>query len=171
MPCAVADGRARHIHRRVARTDHHHPVAQVVHIGVLQIVDGKMYMAEAFPFDVQRVGPPDAGADKDGLEPVPEQIVDLQRLPHIGVGADLDVLQAQVAVFKVVQHTLRQPEFRDAVAQHAADLVVAFKDRHIIAIAGQNDRDGQPGRAGTDDGHPLAVGLCRAFGHLGGIGG
>ena len=61
-------------------------------------------------------------------------------LAHVGVGADFDVLQAQVAGTEVVQHTFGQTELRDAVAQHAADLIVAFKNGHIVAVAGQDDR-------------------------------
>ena len=44
-----------------------------------------------------------------------------------------------MAVFKVIQNTFGQAEFRDAVPQHAADFIVAFKNGHIIAIARQND--------------------------------
>ena len=171
MAAAVAYGGTRHIHGRVARADDDDAVPQMVHIGVLQVVDGVMHMAKALALDFQRVGTPHAGADEDGLVAVPEQVVHLEGLAHIGVGTHLDVLEAQMAVLEIVQHRLGQAEFRDAVAQHAADLVVALKDGHIVAVAGQNDRDGQTGRAGTDDGHPLAVRLCRAVGHLAGIGG
>ena len=41
---------------------------------------------------MQRVGPPDAGADEDGLVAVAEQILNFQGLAHVGVGADLDAL-------------------------------------------------------------------------------
>ena len=92
MPRAVADGGARHVHGRVARADDDDPIAQVVDIGVLQIVDGVVHVAEALALDVQRVGPPDAGADEDGLVAVAEQILNFQRLAHVGVGADLDAL-------------------------------------------------------------------------------
>ena len=92
MPRAVADGGARHVHGRVARADNNGPFTQVVDIGVLQVVDGVVYVAQALALDVQRVGPPDAGADKDGLIAVAEQVLDFQRLAHVGVGADLDAL-------------------------------------------------------------------------------
>ncbi len=78
----------------------------MVDIRVLQVVDGIMYVAQALALDVQRVGTPYAGADEDRLVAIAEQILDLKGLAHIGVGADLDVLQAQMAVFKVVQHRL-----------------------------------------------------------------
>ena len=92
MPRAVADGGARHVHGRVACADDDDPIAQVVDIGVLQIVDGVVHVAEALALDVQRVGPPDAGADEDSLVAVAEQILNFQRLAHVGVGADLDAL-------------------------------------------------------------------------------
>lgn len=76
-----------------------------------------------------------------------------------------------MAVFKVIQNTFGQAEFRDAVPQHAADFIVAFKNGHIIAIARQNDRNGQARRAGADDGRLFAVGGHRAVIHLAGIGG
>ena len=171
MPCAVADGRAGHIHRRVARADNDYTVAQMVDIGVLQIVDGVVHVAKAFALDVQRVGPPYAGADEDCLVAVAEQILDLERLAHIGVGAHLDALQAQMTVLKIVQHRLWQAEFRDAVAQHAADFIMAFKNRDIVAIAGQNDGNRQTRRAGADNRGLFAVGRSRALHHLAGVGG
>ena len=171
MPRAVADGGSRHVHGRVARADDNGPLTQVVDVGVLQVVDGVVYIAQALALDVQRVGPPDAGADKDGLVAVAEQVLDFQRLAHVGVGADLDALQAQVAVLEVIQHRFRQTKLRDAVAQHAANFIVALKDRNIVAIACQDDRNGQARRAGTDDGGLFAVGGRRALGHLAGVGG
>ena len=49
MPRAVADGGARHVHGRVARADDDDPIAQVVDIGVLQIVDGVVHVAKLSP--------------------------------------------------------------------------------------------------------------------------
>ena len=115
----------------------------MVDVRVLQVVDGIVYVAQALALDVQRVGTPYAGADEDRLVPIAEEVLQPQGLAHVGVGADFDVLQAQVAVLEVVQHTFGQTELRDAVAQHAADLIVAFKNGHIVAVAGQDDRDGQ----------------------------
>ena len=63
-----------------------------------------------------------------------------------------------MAVLEIVQHGLGQAELRDAVAQHAADLIVALKDRDVVAVARQDDRNGQARRAGADDGGLFAVG-------------
>ena len=171
MAGAVAQGGAADVHGRVARADHHQPAAQVVDVGVLQIIDGEVHVAQALPFDVQGIGPPHAGADEDRLVAVAEKVLDAQRLAHVGVGADLDVLQAQVPVLEIVQHRLGQPEFGDAVAQHAADLVVTLEDGHVVAVAGQDDGDGQARGARADDGGLFAVGFGGAFGHLAGVGG
>ena len=89
MAGAVADGGARHVHGRVARADDDHMAAQVVDVGVLQVVDGKMHVAQAFALDVQRVGVPDAGADEHRLVAVAEQVLQRDGLADVGVGAHL----------------------------------------------------------------------------------
>ena len=76
-----------------------------------------------------------------------------------------------MAVLEIVQHGLGQAELRDAVAQHAADLIVALKDRDVVAVTCQNDRNGQARRAGADDGGLFAVGRRGTLGHLAGVGG
>ena len=65
MAHAMADGGTRHIHGRVARADDNNPVAQVVNIRVLQVIDGEVDIAVAFTLDVQGVGPPHTSADED----------------------------------------------------------------------------------------------------------
>ena len=119
---------------------------------------------------MQSVGLPDAGADEDGLVAVPEQIVDADGPADGGVGPHLDVLQPQMAVFKIVQNAFGQPELGDSVPQNPADLVLALKDGHLIPLAGEDHRDGEPRRAGADDGHPHAVGGGGTLDHFGGIG-
>jgi hypothetical protein len=52
-------------------------------------------------------------------------------------------------------------EVGDAVAEQAADLVVAFVDGHGVAGAGQLLRGGQPGRSGADHRDPPAGQRCR----------
>ena len=65
MAHAMADGGTRHIHGRVARADDNNPIAQVVNIRVLQVIDGEVDIAVAFTLDVQGVGPPHTSADED----------------------------------------------------------------------------------------------------------
>ena len=44
-----------------------------------------------------------------------------------------------MAVLEIVQHGLRQAEIRNTVAQHAANLILAFKNGHLIAVPRQDD--------------------------------
>ena len=104
MPHSLAQGGAGHVHGGVAGANDDHPLAQMVAVGVVEVVDAEMHMAQSLAFDVQSVGLPDAGADEDGLVAVPEQIVDADGPADGGVGPHLDVLQTQVAVFKIVQN-------------------------------------------------------------------
>ena len=53
-----------------------------------------------------------------------------------------------------LEHALGQAELGDAVAQHAAGLVVGVVDRHFVAGLRQEPGAAQAGRAGADDGHP-----------------
>ena len=48
---------------------------------------------------------------------------------------------------------------------------MALKDRDVVAVACQNDRNGQARRAGADDGSLFAVGRRGTLGHLAGVGG
>ena len=157
LPHPLADGGAGHVHGRIARPDHYQAAAQIVHVRVDQIVDGKVHVAQALAGDAQLFGPPYAGADKDGLVAVPLQVVHRQRPADHRVGPDLDAQLHQLGLVPV-QHALGQTEFRDAVPQHTADLVPAFKQGHVVALLGQQHRDGDARRAGADDGHPLALG-------------
>ena len=76
-----------------------------------------------------------------------------------------------MAVFEVIQHRFWKAEFWDPVAENAADPVLSLKDGYIVAIPGQDHRDGQTGGAGANDSCPHAVGGSGALGHLIGVGG
>ena len=69
-------------------------------------------------------------------------------------------------MLKVVNHRLGQAEIRNAIAQHAADLVLAFKDGHLIPLARQQHRNGQTRRTRTNDGCTHAVALRGTLVHL-----
>ena len=73
-------------------------------------------------------------------------------------------------VLDIVQHGLGQAELRNTVAQNAADLILAFKNRHLITVSRHQNGDGDAGRAGAHDGYLDAVGPGRTLDHLGGIG-
>ena len=167
---ALAHRRARHIHGGVARADDVDALAQAIAVRVVEIVDAEVHVAQRLALDVQGVGLPHARAQEDGLVAVAEQILDGDRAADGRVRAHLDVLEHEVMILEVVQHGLGQAEGWDAVAQHAADLVLALEDGDLIALAREDDRDGQPCRAGADDRHADAVALGRALDHLVGIG-
>ena len=112
-------------------------------------------MAQALAGDTHGLGLPHAGADKDGLVAVALQVVHRKGAANGRVGADLDA-QLDELLLVAVQNTLGQAELWDAVAQHAADLLAAFKNGHVIAAAGQQHTDGDACRAAADDGHALA---------------
>ena len=76
-----------------------------------------------------------------------------------------------MAVGDVIQHRVGQTEVGDAVAHHAADLVLGIEDGDPVAVAGQDDGNGEARGACSDDGHPAAVEGRGALHHLVGIGG
>ena len=105
-----------------------------------------------------------AGADEHGLEAHLEQLVDGQHPADDHVGHHMDALGLQLG--DLVGHDgLGQTELGDTVHQHAAGSMQGLENGHVIALLGQVAGAGQTGRAGTDHGHLLAVGL-RLGGHL-----
>ena len=115
-----------------------------------------MDVPQAFTLDAQAVGPPDARADEHGAVAVPKQVVHAQRAADGRIGADAHA-QFQQALLITVQDALGQAEGGNAVAQDAADAVVGFENGHGIAALGQNDGNGQSGRARADDGGGQAI--------------
>ena len=156
MAHALAQGGAGHVHGRVARADDDEVVAQVIHIGVDKVVNSIVDMAQAFTGDAHSLGLPYAGADEDRLVAVALQVVHRQGAANGRVGADFNA-QLDQLLLVAVQNALGQAELRDAVAQHAADLLAAFKNGHIVTAAGQQYADGDARRAAADDGHALAL--------------
>ena len=56
-----------------------------------------------------------------------------------------------------IQDFLRQAELGNAVAEHAADLVLPLKDGDVVALPCKTNRHGQPRRAAADDGDLLPL--------------
>ena len=141
-------------------------VAQMIYIGVRQVVDGKMDIAKTLATDVQGVRSPDTGSDENRLITISEQIVNLQCLTDVDIRTNLDILHAKMTILEIVQNGLRQTKLRNTVAQDTTDLIMGIEDRNVITIAGKNDCDGQSGRTGTDDGNAHAVLRSGTFCHL-----
>ena len=80
-------------------------------------------------------------------------------------GLELDPQVADVGQLRV-EHVPRQPVFRDAQPQHAAQDGLGLEDGHRVAHAREEVGAGQPGRAGADDGHLGGVDLGRRLGLL-----
>ena len=167
---ALADGCAGAVHGGVAGADDGDALAEVKGLGVGEIIDRKGDIAEAFALDIQTSGSPQAGADEDALEAIAEKIVDGQGAADAGIRAETDALQLQVAIGDVVEDCVGKAEIRDAIAHDAADFITAVKNRDAVAVAGEDDRNGQSGRACADDGDSAAVERCRSAYHLIGIG-
>lgn len=64
-----------------------------------------------------------------------------------------------------VDDGLVELETGNAVAEQAADVLVLFVDRHLVAAAAKGDRGGESGGARADDGDGLAVLDGRRTGH------
>ena len=105
--------------------------------------------------DARRHGLPGADADEDGVE------AGLHEAVRVDVAAEQDVVDEAYAGVPQrlqlgVQHLFRQAEAGDAVAQHAARLLRLVVDGDRVAGLRQEPGAAQAGRAGADDGHPLA---------------
>ena len=79
---------------------------------------------------------------------------------HPPASAKLDAEAEDVADL-LVDHFLRQAEFGDLAAHHAARLGVAVVEDDMIAVRRQVARHGERGRTGADAGDALAVFLLR----------
>ncbi len=72
---ALADDGPGHVHGGVAGADDDDPLSQVVAVGIVEIVDGEMDMAEGLALDAQAVRLPHAGADEYGFVSVGDEVV------------------------------------------------------------------------------------------------
>ena len=171
VPCALPHSGPCAVHGTVAGADHHDPLAEAERGRAGQVVDRIRHMAQALAPDVQLPRLPESCAHEHALVSVPEQVIDGDGAADVGVGSELDALQLQMAVGQVIQHGVRQAEVRNPVPQHAAHLVTAVKDRHLIAVACQNDGDRDARRPCADHGSLSPVGRSRSLHHLVCIGG
>ena len=120
----------------------------------MQIIDGEVAIAETLSFDAEAARTPDPGTDEDGVVPIGKQRVERQKVANRAVGTDTDAEFTQF--FRIaVEDAQRQTEVGDAVAHHAADLVHALENRHVVALLRELDSDGDAGRSRTDDGDGL----------------
>ena len=109
----MAQSRPGHIHGRISHADDSHPVAQIVHIRIYQVINGKMHISQGLPFYAQGLRTPHAGSDENAFVAVPEQILDLQSSADGCIGTDPDSNGLQFLLIPL-QNGLRKPEFRTA---------------------------------------------------------
>ena len=99
-----------------------------------------------------------AGADEDRVVVLGEQL--LQAVDALA-GLELDAEVEDVIGF-LVDHRIRQPEFRNLAAHHAAGLGVGIEHGAVIAERREVARHGEGGGAAADDRDALAVFRRRA---------
>ena len=88
------------------------------------------------------------------------QLLDGHVDADVDAGAELGALGAHL-LQPPVEDPLLHLELGDAVAQQPADAVGALEHDDVVAGAGQLLGGGEAGRAGADDGDPLAGALQR----------
>lgn len=104
-------------------------------------------------------GQPGTGTDEHSLKAVLfHQFVDGNGAADNGVGLHLHAHGLQTVHF-LLDDGLGQTELGDTVHQHAAGQMQRFKHGHVITQLCQVTGAGQAGRAGTDNGDLVAVGL------------
>ena len=133
----------------------------MVDIGVLEIVDGKVAVAERLAMNAETLGAPCTCPHEDGLITVAEEIVDADCTADGRVRTDVDA-ERQEFLGVAVKRRGRQTKVGDAIAQHAADLLHPLEDGHAVAFLCQLDRDDNARRPRPDDGDIVSVvGLAR----------
>ena len=146
----MAQGSTGHIHGHIAHADDRYGFSELVRSGIGQVRNAEMYIGQAFTFNAQRLGAPDAGGDKDRGISVAEKIFDGQRFTECRIGAEENAHSLHQMLIPGDQG-LGKTEIRNAVFQHAADLIVVIKHGDVVSILCQLNGGGQPRRAGTDD--------------------
>src|SRR6185437_13291406 len=101
-----------------------------------------------------------AGADEDRVPAFRQQ-----RLHAVDTlaAAEFDTKAEDVAGL-LVDHAVRQAEFRNLRADHAAGFGIAVEHHHVVTERCQIARHGEGGRSATHQGHALAVSLVRRLG-------
>ena len=115
-----------------------------------------MHISQGFSLDSQLLGTPYAGADKDALISVPEQVLDFQGPSYGGIGTNPDSYGQKLFLI-ALQYRLGQTEFRYAVLQYAANLVPGVKNGYTVPLLCQKDGDCDTRRPRPDNSHLFPV--------------
>ena len=119
-----------------------------------QVLHGEVHAEQVAAGDRQVARHRGAGGDHDGVVARP-QVVPGDVLADLDAGAEAGALGLHLREPQL-EVLLLHLEVGDAVAQQAADAVVALEDGDGVAGAGQLLRGGEAGGAGADDGDGLA---------------
>ena len=182
MP-AEPPGGAGGVHRGVAAADHHHLLApanrqrrlMVFAMALHQVHPGEELVG-AHHVEQMLTGhvhePRQAGsrADEDVCEPGVLQFGEGGGLADHEIGDERATQRLDLA-HHVVDQRIRQPELRDAITQHTAQLVESLEDRHRMAFGGQQESIDQPGRPRPHHGDRWLGGHLPRVGHAGVLGG
>ena len=146
------------VHRGVAAAEHDHALADLLDVAERHAgepVDADVNMASCFlaAGNLEFAAARRAGADKDRVVVFAEQF--LQAVDAL-TALELDAEIENVIGF-LVDHGIRQPEFRNLRSHHSARLGVGIEHGAVIAerreVAGHRERGG----AAADDRNTLAV--------------
>ena len=167
-----ADGAAGHVHGHVAAADDHHSLAGKV--GQVPVADASEQLHSGH--DTLAVLALDAGllVRMGANGQIQAVIAGLELFKgdvraHIHIRVDLDA-QGQDGSDLRVQLGPGQTVVRDAVAQHTAQLVALFVDRHLVAHEGQVVGRRQSAGAAAHHRHGLAGGLgAGGIGYIAGV--
>ena len=146
------------IHRGIAAAEHDHALADLLdmaerHAG--EPVDADMDIGGGFlaAGNLELAAARRAGADKDRVVVLGQQLLQaFDAMPAF----ELDTEIEDVIGF-LVDHRIRQPEFRNLRAHHSARLRIGIEHRAVIAERREIARHRERGRTAADDGNALAV--------------
>ncbi len=161
------------VHGGVAATDDNHVAIAAIVDGLVDIgigaheIDageelvGGVDAVEVLAGNAEEDGQAGAGGDEDRVEVlVVHQLVDGDAFADDDVGFKLDAHAAQVVDF-ALDDGLGQTKLRNAVDEHAAELVERFKDADAMALLDEISCGGETGGTAADDGDVFAGGRAR----------
>ena len=115
-------------------------------VGAGQVFVSSEHADEVFTFNVHEEREASTGTDEHGIEAIlVNQILELASTADDKICLELHAHGSERFDF-VVNDLLGQTEFRNAVADHATELVESFEDGHVVAFAAHVGSDNQTGR-------------------------
>jgi len=126
-------------------------------VGPGQVLVGREHAHQVLARDLHELGQARANAKIHGVEALLKEFVHGHGAAHDHVAFQTYALSLQAGHLGA-DDVLGQPEFRDAVDEHAAGFVKSLEEADFMAFEGQVAGHGQAGRPRTDHGHLPARG-------------